>query len=169
MWNTDTKAAYGNDDDNGDDEKNCLKRFGDKDYSGIDIDQAAVDKDIQDRIEFDGKGKVGKLKTMADVDWSKLENEESEPVENAYTGAGDKEIVTQNTIVIDNFLKKPFSIDAELDSVDIRFSALRSKVEALKGKNVNDTISGLSALMQGDMETLWGMIERMIKKALESR
>ena len=47
-WNTDTKQAYGNDEEK--DDKNAKKRFGVEDYQQLEIDPKLIIKDIETRI-----------------------------------------------------------------------------------------------------------------------
>lgn len=273
-WNTITKAAYGNDEEEtgGDDEKDCLKRFGKKNYSEVEINQAEVDQDIQDRIVFDTTANPGmgysSLKTLADIDsfqgkpdkmsldgvlydvgngygvidffcapnrggcmdddpprsfntklrtmfndidievgaseahhivksmpvgmtkdslWAMIEGrliaagavkpskngfvkpskngfvKPEDKVESTYHADADKED-SAGRIIIENFLANSFSIDNDVDDIDIWMQATRDKIIGLKGKKPSDAYVSLVALVNGDMRSLMEKVMRLMSK-----
>ena len=200
FWNTDTKTAYGSEEDCAgvtDGEKaadeNVKKRFGVKSLDQLgDIDTKVVWADIVKRIQ-PAEGKFIKPKGMGDIDWKKIEQEaaKEEPmasgnsaecvldvgsstlrrVDNALPTEEEKHnCIDQTTIIMEDFFRKPFSIDSEVDDIDIWMQATRDKILALKGRNASDVHTSLVALINGDMRSILEKLMRMMNNAgLESK
>lgn len=75
---------------------------------------------------------------------------------------------TEHTIIINDFLKKDFSIDEDVDDIDIWMQATRSKVLSLKGKKPSDAYMALVGLVNGDMKSFMEKVMRLMNKVAEA-
>lgn len=89
-------------------------------------------------------------------------------VEGEYCSEADKEDNAGTTIIMENFLEKPFSVDSDVDDIDIWMQATRDKILALKGKKPSDAYVNLVAIVNGDMRSLVEKVMRLMNKAGEA-